>query len=132
MCSMPCGSSHGVRKRLARARTQTTRRQRAWNSRSEVGRPAKKIYSSKESGEDDEDSVLAPYWAVDFAKAEEKPNMDLKPVYIKLAKLGDVMGLSLGALKLCAPAEGNAVLTIFALTNTRRVKAGEVLLRKQK
>ena len=84
-------------------------------------------------GDDDEDSVVAPYWAVDFAKAEEKPNMDLKPVTIKLGKLGEVSGLSSNALKLSAQAgpQGNGLLTIYALTNTKRVKAGEVLLRKK-
>ena len=84
-------------------------------------------------GGGEEDSVLAPYWAIDWAKAEEKPNMDLKPVTLKLAKLGEVTGISSNALKLRTQggAQGNGVLTIYALTNTRRVKAGEVLLRKK-
>jgi hypothetical protein len=95
--------------------------------------PAKKT-SCKAHGEDDEDIVLAPYWAVDFAKAEEKPNMDLKPVTIKFGKLGDVTGIGANALKMCvlSGADANGVLTIYALTNTRKVKAGEILLRKQK
>ena len=81
---------------------------------------------------DDEESVVAPYWAVDFATDGEKPNMDLKPVTLKLAKMGEVGGLSANVLKLIARPghEGEGMLRIYALTNTRRVKANEVLLRK--
>ena len=44
------------------------------------------------------------------------------------------MGIGFSALKLGigSGAAGNGMLRIHALTNTRRVKAGEVLLRKQK
>ena len=94
--------------------------------------PAKKIFE-KGSGKDEEDNVVAPYWAVDFAKDEEKPNMSLKPVTLKLGKLGEVTGISKPALTLPTPggAQGNGLLTIYALTNTKRVKVGDVLLRKQ-
>ena len=93
--------------------------------------PAKKIFE-KGSGKD-EDNVVAPYWAVDFAKDEEKPNMSLKPVTLKLGKLGEVTGISKSDLTLPTPggAQGNGLLTIYALTNTKRVKVGDVLLRKQ-
>ena len=80
------------------------------------------------------DSVVAPYWAVDFAKGDEKPNMDLKPIEIKVTKLGDTLGLAANTLRLVTRpgAQGNGVLKIFALTNTRRLKSGEVLLRKDR
>ena len=79
------------------------------------------------------DSVVAPYWAVDFAKGEEKANMDLRIVNLKLAKMGEVSGLAtpfLGLVLQRGP-DANGRLAIQALTNTKRLKEGDVLLRKE-
>ena len=83
-------------------------------------------------GKGDGDSVLAPYWAVDFAKDEEKPNMDLKWVCVKLLNIGEVSGVGVSALTLVTQRgqDGNGKLYIQALTNTKRVKEGDILLRK--
>ena len=83
--------------------------------------------------EGEADSVVAPYWAVDFAKGEEKANMDLKIVNLKLGKMGEVSGLATAFLGLVLQrgADANGRLAIQALTNTKRLKEGDVLLRKE-
>ena len=85
------------------------------------------------SDEGEADSVVAPYWAVDFAKGEEKANMDLKIVNLKLGKMGEVSGLATAFLGLVLQrgTDANGKLLIQALTNTKRLKEGDVLLRKE-
>ena len=77
--------------------------------------------------------MVAPYWAVDFAKGEEKANMDLKIVNLKLGKMGEVSGLATAFLGLVLQrgTDANGKLLIQALTNTKRLKEGDVLLRKE-
>ena len=88
----------------------------------------KKACPLTECGEHVDEHVFAPYSAVDFAKAEETLSMYLKLVPFSLASLGDVTGSSSDASNWVTQDQG--MLTIYALTNTRRVKSNMVLLRK--
>ena len=82
---------------------------------------------------DKKNSVLAPYCAVDFTIGEEKSYMEPRPVELKLGRMGEASGLASTALRLVAfgGGEGNGILAMQALTDTKRLKKGDVLLWKE-